>query len=283
MSNRSREPDRKPEMSKGVKRIEKMFRGLRREKRCGFIAYVTCGHPRLASTIEIARALEEAGADAIELGVPFSDPIADGQVIQSSSQKSLEKGTTLDDCIEIARAIRMESSIPLILFSYFNPLLSYGAERLAERCEEAGIDAVLVTDLPPEDAGELLKPLRKRGIGVVFLATPVTTKRRLKKIDKASEGFVYFVSTTGVTGARSDLDQGLAAKLDATRKAIDNPLVVGFGVSKPEHYESLRDHCDAVVVGSAIVRAIDEGSVSGAPERAAAVVREILGREVHNS
>lgn len=263
--------------SKGPRRIDKLFRRMKKEERCGLVAYVTCGYPRLGSTVDIVRALEEAGADAIELGVPFSDPIADGPVIQGSSQAALDQGTTLEDCLQIAQLIRAESEIPLILFSYLNPLMSYGSERLAKRAKKAGIDAVLITDLPPEDSEEITGPLQKQGIGSVFLLTPTSSDQRRRIVDRASDGFVYYVSTTGVTGARSDLPSGLADRLDAVRSKLDNPLAVGFGVSRNEHYLALKDHCDAVVVGSAIVRAIGDGPVTSAPDRAAKVVRTILG------
>lgn len=258
-------------------RLKVLFTQLRKQGRCGLIAYVTCGDPDVASTPKIVEELERAGANAIELGVPFSDPIADGPVIQAAAQRSLERGTTTPDLFSIARTIRAASEIPLIAFSYVNPVMRYGVERFAKEAEEAGIDAILFTDLPPESAGEIRATCRAHGIATVFLVAPTSSDQRVTAIDRASGGFVYYVSTTGVTGTRRELDPALVARLDEIRARLRNPLAVGFGISRPEHYEALRDHCDAVVVGSAIVRAIADGDTAGAAARAGEVVRSILG------
>lgn len=260
-----------------MNRVDKLFRNLRREKRCGLIAYVTCGDPDVETTVAIVRALEQAGADAIELGIPFSDPIADGPVIQAAAYRALQRGTRVADVLDVARQIRSASQIPLIAFSYLNPVLRFGSERFATEAASAGIDSLLLTDLPPESAGELRAACRASGLGMVFLLSPTSSEKRIALIDRASNGFVYYVSTTGVTGTRSDLDPGLIERLKEIRTRVSMPLAVGFGVSKHEHYVALSPHCDAVVVGSAIVRAIAEGDREGAPERAAAVVRSILG------
>ncbi|HEV7768084.1 MAG TPA: tryptophan synthase subunit alpha [Thermoanaerobaculia bacterium] len=249
--------------------MKALFTRLRKEQRCGLIAYVTCGD---CDTVSIVRELEEAGADAIELGIPFSDPIADGPVIQAASQRALAKGTTTRDVFAIARAIRDKSTIPLIAFSYLNPILRYGPEAFARDAKAAGIDSLLLTDLPPESSAEIKAAMRAQGLGVVFLLAPTSTDKRIRAIDKASDGFVYYVSTTGVTGTRSELDPALLVRLDEVRAKLKNPIAVGFGISRHEHYELLRDRCDAIVVGSAIVRAIGNG------ESAGAVVRNILGR-----
>jgi tryptophan synthase alpha chain len=260
-----------------VNRVPALFKRLRREGRCGLIAYVTCGDPDRDTTVRIVEELERAGADAIELGIPFSDPIADGPVIQEASHRALQGGTTTDDVFAIARAIRSRSEIPLIAFSYLNPVMRYGTERFAKDAAGAGMDAVLLTDLPPEAATELRDTMHKSNIGTIFLLAPTSTDRRMAAIERASDGFVYYVSTTGVTGARRDLDPALLSRLDQIRKQIKKPLAVGFGVSQPEHYAALRSRCDAVVVGSAIVRAVASGAASGAAERAGGVVRRILG------
>lgn len=260
-----------------MNRLKHLFKTLKTARRCGLIAYVTCGDPDVATTPQIVQELERAGADAIELGVPFSDPIADGPVIQAAAQRALERGATTNDLFAIARRIRETSQIPLIAFSYVNPVMRYGVERFAQDAADAGIDAVLFTDLPPESAAEIRAKLRSHGIATVFLLAPTSSDKRLASIDRASEGFVYYVSTTGVTGTRRDLDPSLVARLDEVRAKVRNPLAVGFGISRPEHYAMLRDHCDAVVVGSAIVRAISEGDPSGAAQRAGEVVRSILG------
>ena len=248
----------------------KLFPRLKKEKRCGLIAYVTCGD---GDTVRFVEELEAAGADAIELGIPFSDPIADGEVIQAASQRALKNGTTTNDVLAIARAIRERSEIPLIAFSYFNPILRYGPEKFARAAKAAGIDSLLLTDLPPEASAEVRAAMHAEGLGIVFLLAPTSTDARIRAIDKATDDFVYYVSRTGVTGARSELEPALLTRLDEVRAKLKHPIAVGFGVSKHEHYEQLRDRCDAVVVGSAIVRAIANG------ESPATVVREILGPE----
>ena len=260
-----------------MKAVRALFSRLRREKRTGLIAYITCGDPDAATTIRVVKALEDAGADAIELGIPFSDPIADGPVIQAAAQRALGKGTTTDAVFEIARAVRATSEIPLIAFSYLNPILRYDVDRFAENAAAAGIDSVLITDLPPESADVIRSTMHFRGLGTIFLLAPTSSNARVRLIDRASDGFVYYVSTTGVTGARRELDPTLLERLDEVRALVRKPLAVGFGISRAEHLALLRDHCDAVVVGSAIVRAIADGDAEGAPERAAAVVRGILG------
>ncbi len=259
-----------------MNRVKSLFKRLRDEKRCGLIAYVTCGDPDRDTTVRVVEELERAGADAIELGVPFSDPIADGPVIQAAAQRALANGTSVRDVFDIARTIRAKSRMPLIAFSYFNPVMRFGAEAFAEQAADAGIDSVLLTDLPPEASREVRSAMHERGLGTVFLLAPTTRDDRIAAIDRASDGFVYYVSTTGVTGARRDLDPALIARLDEIRSRLRNPIAVGFGVSQPEHYRALRDHCDAVVVGSAIVRAIADGDAAGAAGRAGAVVRRIL-------
>ncbi len=248
-----------------MNRIESLFKSLRKSKRCGVIAYVTCGD---GETVRFVEELEAAGADAIELGIPFSDPIADGPVIQAASQRALTKGATIRDVFTIARAIRERSQIPLIAFSYLNPIMRYGMDRFAADAAAAGIDGALITDLPPESADGTFQ---KAGLGTTFLLAPTSTDARIRAVDRASRGFVYYVSTTGVTGTRNELDPALIARLAEVRSKLRNPIAVGFGISRPEHYELLRDKCDAIVVGSAIVRAIGEGRPPGD------VLRGIIG------
>ena len=257
-----------------MNRVDRLFKQLRREQRCGLIAYVTCGDPDPATTPEIIDALIEAGADAIELGIPFSDPIADGPVIQAASQRALAAGTTTADVFAAARAVRAKHDAPLIAFSYLNPILRYGRERFAADALAAGIDGVLLTDLPPESADDTFRDL---GLSTIFLMAPTSSDKRIAAIDRASDGFIYYVSTTGVTGARSELDPALLARLDEVRAKVRNPIAVGFGISRHEHYQTLRTRCDAIVVGSAIVRAVGAGGREGAAGRAGKVVGEILG------
>ncbi|MGH9458528.1 MAG: tryptophan synthase subunit alpha [Thermoanaerobaculia bacterium] len=261
-----------------MNRVASRFRKLRREGRCGLVAYVTCGDPGVEETVEIGLALEEAGADALELGVPFSDPIADGAVIQAAAHRALERGTTVADVLRIARSIRARSDVPLIAFSYLNPILRYGVERFMDDAAQAGFDSVLVTDLPPEASRDFRRAASRAGLGTIYLLAPTSTPERIRLVDRASDGFVYYVSTAGVTGARAELDTGLVARLREVRASVRKPLAVGFGISRREHYEALAPECDAVVVGSAIVRAIADGGAEGAAGRAGGVVAGILGR-----
>ena len=261
-----------------MNRLRATFSRLKREGRCGLVAYLTCGDPDRETTIKTIRELEKSGADAIELGVPFSDPIADGPVIQAASQRALANRTSVDDVLGIAREIRSASEIPLVVFSYLNPILKFGVPRFAEAAAVAGVDAVLITDLPPDDSEPLRSTLRAKGIGMVFLLAPTSTDRRIRLVNRLSDDFIYYVSTNGVTGARSELDPTLLVRLTEVKKKVSRPLAVGFGVSKRQHFDLLSQTSEAVVVGSAIVRAMAAGDRAAAPERAGQVIREILGR-----
>ncbi len=239
-------------------RIQNLFSGLAREKRAALIVYVTAGDPTPERTPAIIAALERGGADLIELGVPFSDPIADGPVIQAASDRALHAGTTLKKVLEIARKIRETSQIPLLLFTYLNPALHYGFEKLAADAKAAGIDGVLLTDLSVEEAEPYVKPVRDAGLDTVFLAAPTSTPERLKLVAKYSSGFVYLVSRTGVTGERTALSDALAPLIDSMRAATPLPLAAGFGISTPEQAGAVARMADGVVVGSAFVRLIEK-------------------------
>jgi tryptophan synthase alpha chain len=241
-----------------VTRIGSLFERLKRENRKGLIAYLTAGDPTPQQTPALVRALERGGADLIELGVPFSDPIADGPVIQRAGERALKAGTTLRAVLEIARQIRATSEIPLLLFTYLNPVVRYGLERLAEDAAAAGIDGCLLTDASVEEAEAYAAAMHRHNLDTVFLAAPTSTERRLKLVAQYSTGFIYLVSRTGVTGEQ-DKVSGLIAPLISNMRAVTNlPLAVGFGVSKPEHVAELGQQVEAVVVGSAIVRVIEK-------------------------
>jgi tryptophan synthase alpha chain len=247
-------------------RIGETFTRLRREGRKAFVAFVTAGDPSLERTVDVALALERGGADVLELGVPFSDPLADGPVIQRSSERALRRGTTLAGVLGAVREIRRSSQLPLLLFGYFNPFLRYGLERLAAEAKAAGVDGVLVTDLPPEEADEWLGIARRAGLDSVFLAAPTSPDERLRRVAAASSGFVYAVSRTGVTGEREAISEdarGLLARLKAATQA---PVALGFGISTPEQVAAAAAVADGVVVGSALVRFLEEqpeGDVEG--------------------
>jgi tryptophan synthase alpha chain len=240
------------------KRIPALFERLRAEKRAALIAYVTAGDPSPERTPAIVAALERAGADLIELGVPFSDPIADGPVIQRGADRALRAGITVRRVLEIAREVRRQSSIPLLLFSYLNPLLRYGFERLAVDAAEAGIDGVLLIDLSVEEAEGHVDVLKKAGLDTVFLAAPTSTARRLRLVARYSSGFIYLVSRTGVTGARSSLSSAVEPLVRAMRAETELPLAVGFGISTPDQAAQVARLADGVVIGSAFVRFIEQ-------------------------
>jgi len=226
--------------------------------RPSLVVYVTCGDPDLATTREIVFAAIDAGASVIELGVPFSDPLADGPVIQRASQRALCNGTTLAQVLTLAARIRQQSqSAGLIVFSYLNPILRMGLSKFCQVARHAGLDGVLITDLPVEEAGEYLEATRKHDLAPVFLAAPTSTGERLKRIAEASRGFVYAVSRTGVTGARQQLPDDACKLVRRIRKYTKLPIAVGFGISTAEQFRAVGEFADAAVVGSAIVEIIE--------------------------
>ena len=251
-------------------RISTTFERLKAESRTGFIAYVTAGDPSPERTPEIVAALERGGVDLIELGVPFSDPIADGPVIQRAAARALQAGTTVPKVLDIARQIRKASEAPLLLFTYLNPVLRYGLEKLARDAKAAGIDGCLLTDVSVEEAEPYVNAMRAAGLDTVFLAAPTSTERRLKLVAQYSTGFVYLVSRTGVTGEQADLSASLVPLLERMRKVTKLPLAVGFGISTPDQAGAVANLADGVVVGSAIVRQIEDE-----PERLEAVARSL--------
>ena len=254
-------------------RIGERFGLLARAGDMGLVAYVTAGDPSLAATVEIVLAAADAGADVIELGVPFSDPLADGPTIQRASERSLRGGTTLAGVLDVVAKIRAKSEVPLVLFGYYNPILQMGLETFAEAASKAGADGVLVTDLIPEEASEHIRVMRARGLDTIFLAAPTTTPERFKRIAEASSGFLYLVSRTGVTGARENLPEDLPALVRRARAATKLPLAVGFGISLPGHVSVLGGLADAAVVGSALVQEIERAKSAG--EAAANVATKI--------
>lgn len=260
-------------------RIASLFSKCHSHGKKAFIAYITAGDPTPAHTASLVLALERGGADLVELGVPFSDPIADGPVIQRGSERALRAGMTLAGLLETVREIRRSSEIPLLLFSYLNPLLKYGFERLARDASETGIDGVLLTDLSVEEAGDPVRRLREHGLDTVFLAAPTSTERRLRLVAGHSSGFVYLVSRTGVTGEQQSLSSAAGPLTRRMREMTELPLAVGFGISTPEQVAEAARIADGVVVGSAIVHFIGRHAGSATlPQELEEFTRHLTGR-----
>ena len=241
-----------------MSRIEEKFRELKRSGRGGFIPFITVGDPDLATTERLLIELAKAGADIIELGVPFSDPVADGEVIQRASERALRNGVTVDDALTCAKNVGQHIDVPLVLFSYFNPLLQFGQERLAVAARRAGIDGILVTDLIPEEAESWTQNLLQHRLDPIFLVAPTTSDKRLARIAQHASGFIYAVSRAGVTGEREQLTRDAEALVKRVRSVSDLPVAVGFGISTPEQLRSVWRFADAAVVGSAIVKQIEK-------------------------
>lgn len=241
-------------------RIEITNKSLKREGRKGFIPYITAGDPSLEATEKIILELERSGADIIELGVPFSDPMADGPVIQRASERALANHVSVKDCLDLVRRVRQTSEVPIVLFSYLNPLLSIGLERLGDELKSAGVDGVLATDLVPEEADEFRAALQSAGIDLIFLVAPTSTDERIRLIAEASNGFVYAVSRTGVTGVRQSLSEASSTLVQRVKRFTDLPVAVGFGISTPEQVNEVWQHADAAVVGSRIVAEIEQNA-----------------------
>ncbi len=256
--------------------ISEVFARCRSEKRAAFIPFLTAGDPDLATTGELMQAMVRGGADMIELGVPFSDPIADGPVIQRASTRALEGGTSLSGVLHLVARVRDRLGVPIVLFSYYNPIHARGIERFAEQASASGIDGVLCVDLPPDEGGALVPTLRRRGLDIIFLLAPTSTKDRIKKVYEASSGFVYYVARTGVTGEPTEVSRELSREAKRLRRRLSLPLAVGFGISTPEQVAQVGRVADGVVVGSALVKLIEEKT--GQPDLIEAVesrVREL--------
>src|SRR5229473_2918985 len=257
-------------------RISRRFTELRASGELGIVAYITAGDPSLDATLEFVRALAEAGADVIELGVPFSDPLADGPTIQRASERALKSGTTLAGVIDLVRRIRESSQVPLVLFSYYNPILQMGLEKFARAASTAGADGVLITDLTPEEAADYRGVMAAHHLDTIFLGAPTSTDERLAKIAACSSGFLYLISRTGVTGAKDALPDDLPSLLRRARAVTHLPIAVGFGISLPGHVSVLGGLADAAVVGSALVSEIENAkSVEAASAALAARFRSL--------
>lgn len=257
-------------------RIRESLCTARAQGRIGLVPFITTGYPSPAATDDIVRAVIDAGADVVELGVPFSDPLAEGPTIQRSSHRALEQGVTPADCIATAARLRRSGvETPLVLMGYYNPILSMGVTEFCRRAADAGVDGLIVADLPADESGPLREAAEAGGVSIVPLLALTSTEARIKTACRHARGFVYCVSLLGVTGARSEISKRTEGLVAGVRAHTDLPIGVGFGVSRREHVTSIARYADAVVVGSALIDAIDDGPPETAPERAAAFTAEL--------
>ena len=265
-----------------MSRIRDTFVELKRSGRGGFIPFITAGDPDLVTTELLLVELAAAGTDIIELGVPFSDPVADGEVIQRASERALRKGATLSDALKCVSNVKEHIDVPIVLFSYLNPLLKFGRDRLAEEAKQAGVDAVLVTDLIPEEGMLWTKAFREHGLDPIFLVAPTTSDERLAHIAQQASGFIYAISRAGVTGARNELPRDAESLVKRVRAVSDLPVAVGFGISTAEQVRQVWRFADAAVIGSALVSQIEK--LAGSPDlvtRVGEFARSLLVRDRH--
>lgn len=242
-----------------MNRIDSTFQSLRSTNHKGIIAYLTAGDPDLETTEELVCRMAKGGVSMVELGVPFSDPVADGPVIQAASARALKNGVTLNDVLTLAGRVREKTDIPLLVMTYYNPVFSYGINKFAQKAAESGLDGIIVPDLPLEESRPLCKRLQERGLHYIYLIAPTSTPERVKTTVIAARGFIYCVSITGVTGAKNNLPSMGQKLLKDTRSLTDMPLALGFGISRPEQVSSLGNDGDAVIIGSAIVKLVEKG------------------------
>jgi len=241
-----------------MNRIEKKFRELKKIKKKVFIAFVTAGYPTLQATESLVLAFEKNGADIIELGIPFSDPLADGPIIQASSHHALQKGVTVKKIFALVARIRKKSQIPMALMTSYNSIFHLGEERFVKEARRAGVDGIIVPDLPPEEGEGLIKAAKRNRLAVVFFLSPTTTKNRMKSIMKASSGFIYYISLTGVTGVLRAVPSDVVRNVKMAKRMTQKPVCVGFGISTPAQVKSIGKIADGVIVGSAIVKEIQK-------------------------
>ena len=238
-------------------RISATFEKLRRQGKKALIPYIMAGDPDLSTTQALVLALEQSGADIIELGIPFSDPLADGPVIQRASDRSLRNKTSLRAVMDLVRTLRRQTQIPLVLMSYYNPIYKYGEEKFAEDALAYGVDGVIIPDLPPEEAGQLIQISKRIGLDTIFLLAPTSTRERIRRVSESSRGFIYYVSLTGITGAALSSVREIKAKLQEIRRYSTKPIAVGFGISTPAQASQVARWADGVIIGSALVKLVE--------------------------
>jgi tryptophan synthase alpha chain len=268
-------------LTSGADVVRAAFESAGSEGRTAIVPFLTVGHPTLETSLDCVVAVVEAGTDVVELGVPFSDPLAEGPVIQASSFKALENGISVSDCIAAAAELRRRGvTVPMVFMGYYNPILSYGSEKFCKDASEAGMNGLIVPDLPTEEAGPLLENSRKHNLSLIPLVALTSPEARVKAAAESASGFVYCVSTLGVTGARKEISGRVRGLVEMVKRHTDLPTGVGFGVSTSEHVAEIGKFADGAVVGSALIRAIDDGPVDSAPERAAEFIRKLSGGSV---
>jgi tryptophan synthase alpha chain len=263
-----------------MNRIAEMFARLKAERRTALMPYLMVGYPERDSALDLAPALVEAGADLFELGVPFSDPLADGATIQRASERALANGVRLGFCLETAAKLRERGlQVPLVLMGYVNPFLRYGLDRFVADAAAAGVDGLIIPDLPPEEAADCQALCRAAGLDLIFFVAPTTPEARIAEIAQVASGFIYCVSLTGVTGARRELWEGLPDFLDRVRRHTDLPLVVGFGISTAAHIRQVGQHADGAIVASALINRLDDAAPADRTSVAVAYLRELQGED----
>ena len=256
-----------------MNRIDAKFKELKQNNKKGFVAYIAAGDPTLERTKEIVLALEKAGADVVELGIPFSDPLADGVVNQRAAERALKNDVSLADVIKLVADIRRQSQVPIVFYIYINLVIRYGIQRFVQDAAKAGVDGVLALDFPPEEWGDYKKLMDENGVSIITLIAPTSSEERIKMISELGTGFIYYVSRTGVTGARDSIEETVEAQVEKIRSFTDKPIAVGFGISSREHVQQIHKAADAAVVGSAIVKKIEE---TGDDDKLADVVAEYV-------
>lgn len=258
-----------------MSRIAEKFAELKKNGEKCLITFITAGDPNLDVTRELIPEMEKCGADIIELGVPFSDPMADGPTIQRSSERALAAGTTLEGILAMVKTVRKVSQVPIILMGYFNPVFRYGIRKFAADAVDAGVDGILLVDLPPEEASDFKKVAFSQGLDIIFLLTPTSNDNRIEKVARLASGFVYYVSVTGVTGARKDLADSVLTAVEQIKKRIDLPVAVGFGIADPSQAAKAAAVADGVVVGSALVKLFEEYRGQELMNRAGSFITEL--------
>ncbi|MGB2706032.1 MAG: tryptophan synthase subunit alpha [Candidatus Omnitrophota bacterium] len=241
-----------------MNRIDRLFRDLRKKRKKAFIVYIAAGDPSLGETGKLIIELEKSGVDLVEIGIPFSDPLADGPTIQKASQRALSKGASVKSILRMVHRTRKKVSLPLVFMTYYNPVYHYGLAKFVRDSKSAGVDGVIIPDLPPEEAKEIIGISKKENFATIFLAAPTSTKKRLKDIAARSTGFIYYVSLTGVTGARKKLPRDIIEHVRSLKRITKKPVCVGFGISRPEQARKISRLADGIIVGSAVIKVIEK-------------------------